>query len=340
MEPCPESGLLKNTSYKFIKLFKKGKQGIVGLVYDEKEKVKKVFKISQHIDYVVEHEETVATRLQDLKCPFFLQFLGSETMLCNPKNKCNNPWENCTRPVKRKVIFYEYVKGHSLSAAIRKQKISIDQILQVVKIVLLTIYFAYFHLKFTHYDLHTSNILLRQCDPSKKYLFVFDKDNQFFVPTMGWEPVIIDYGFSYIDSIDEGPMYQSLAHTNVGFCSCAPDPWSDTKLFLASVSSMVDEYCTGRARAGQFRHLVKNIFEPLDMDFHSGWDITNSTSIANEVLDHLHDVNRNRKGVYSTLFNRYDHYAVDIMTSLVILPLNIENNASYSSLKKGLQNIS
>jgi hypothetical protein len=70
------------------------------------------------------------------------------------------------------------------------------------------------------------------------------------------------------------------------------------------------------------------------MDFHSGWDITNSTSIANEVLEHLHDVNRNRKGVYSALFNRYDHYAVDIMTSLVILPLNIENNESYSSLKK------
>ena len=41
MEPHPGSGLLKNTPYEFIKLFKKGKQGVVGLVYDKKEKIKK-----------------------------------------------------------------------------------------------------------------------------------------------------------------------------------------------------------------------------------------------------------------------------------------------------------
>ncbi len=63
--------LLSETDYKFVRMFKRGKQGLTGLVVNEKTQESLVFKMSQHIDYLCEHEETIASRLNELKCPVF-----------------------------------------------------------------------------------------------------------------------------------------------------------------------------------------------------------------------------------------------------------------------------
>jgi hypothetical protein len=60
--------LLEGTAYKFKKLFKKGKQGVTGLLESRSGELV-VFKISQHIDYLTHHERTVAERLNDLQSP-------------------------------------------------------------------------------------------------------------------------------------------------------------------------------------------------------------------------------------------------------------------------------
>ena len=316
--------LLAETKFKFLRMFKKGKQGLTGLLLNTQTDEKVVFKMSQHIDYLCEHEETIARRVNELKCPVFSKIVDSKVMQINPDSKAKSPFEACKNPINRLVLFFEYIRGYSLSKVI-KSKYTIDTlaIQSSIKIILLAVKLAYDSVKFTHYDLHTSNIIMQKCDKDLRVLFKFDDNNLFSVPTHGWMPIIIDYGFAYVDKIDSGPMYQSLAHTNVGFISCAADPFADAKLFLASVSSHAFRYRKSKSIL-KLRKLFKRIFGNLNMDFDCGWDVTDNASIADEVLDFLAPANENRNGVISELFERYDHFATDLIGSLVMLPLETD----------------
>ncbi len=320
--------LLSETDYKFVRMFKRGKQGLTGLVVNEKTQESLVFKMSQHIDYLCEHEETIASRLNELKCPVFSKLLHSETMRVNPDAKAAYPFEKCADPIDRRVLFFEYIKGYSLSKLIKsKQEVDLSVILSSVKIILLATRLAYQTMHFTHYDLHTSNILMTKCDRDRHLLIELDSENVFSVPTHGWMPKIIDYGFAYIDKVDEGPMYQSLAHTNVGFMSCAPDPFADAKLFLASVSSHALRYRRAKSVV-KLRRIVKSVFGKLSMDFDCGWDVNDDDSIADQALARLTWANERKSGSISELFDRYDHFAVDLLGSLVMLPFDLDSSPS------------
>jgi hypothetical protein len=78
--------------------------------------------------------------------------------------------------------------------------------------------------------------MIKKCDKNLSFLYVIDDENQFLVPSLGYYPIIIDYGFSYIENMDNGPLWASLAHTNVGFMCDRFDPIADPKLFLVTVS--------------------------------------------------------------------------------------------------------
>ena len=314
-------------------MFKKGKQGLTGLLLNKKTNVKCVFKMSQHIDYLCEHEETVARRLNELKCPVFSKLLHSEAMSVNPDMKAKTPFHACNDPIKRHVLFFEYIKGYSMSKIIKsKFDVDLSAILSSIKIILLATRLAYESVKFTHYDLHTSNILMTRCDKEKHLLIELDSENIFSIPTHGWMPKIIDYGFAYVDKVDEGPMYQSLAHTNVGFMSCVSDPFADAKLFLASVSSHALRYRRAKCVV-KLRKIVKSVFGKLSMDFDCGWDVNEDESIADQALARLTWSNEKKSGAISNLFDRYDHFAVDLLGSLVVLPLDLDSSPSpgYSS---------
>jgi hypothetical protein len=332
--------LLHDTPYTFIRLFKKGKQGIAGLVKNEKNGEKVAFKVSQHIDYVCEHEETVARRLNELNIPVFCKLLDSRCLKVNPDVKAEHPFIFCKRPILKTVLFFEYIKGYSLSKVIKSvHSIDTTVIMSSIKILILCLKAAYSVSNFTHYDLHTSNVIMKKCDPDKHILIDLGEGDTYSVPTHGYLPVVIDYGFSYIDSVDEGPMYQSLAHTDVGFVSCAPDPFADVKLFLASVSSHAVRYRRNKTTQ-RLRKIVRNIFKSMDIDLDCGWDINETPAVANKVLEHLEDANcrayksGKHEGVISELFDRYDHFAMDILGSLVLLPLDIDSCESFEGMEK------
>ena len=331
--------LLEDSRYQFIKLFKKGKQGITGLLLDKETDTKVVFKMSQHIDYLCEHEETVAKRLNDLECPVFTRLIDSQYMRINPDSDAKHPFVACKTPITRLVLFFEYVRGYSLSKVIKSKKnVETSAILASAKIILLAAKMAHQRCKFTHYDLHTSNIIMTRCDKNRHILFCLDDDNVFSVPTHGWMPKIIDYGFSYVDNIDNGPMYQSLAHTNVGFITCKSDPFTDAKLFLASFSSHAVRYRRSRSVLN-LRKFVIEIFGKLNVDLDCGWDQNDEESIADKSLICLESSNNKKDGVLSELFERYDHYAIDLLGSLVLLPLNTDNpdEANIAGMKKSFR---
>jgi hypothetical protein len=305
----------------FYKIFDKpGKQGLVGLLKLKNNNTDCVFKISQYINFLIEHESLVMKSLNDIDyCPHFCKFIGN--IICDVDPKCRkegNPFNNnSTYTIEKKVLLCDYIKdSYKFYNYIKaNNKISEDVLFSIIKQVLLCITIAQHKKNFCHYDLHSNNIMIKKCNKDLVFLYVLDEENQFCVPTFGYYPVIIDFGFSYINDMDDNPLWPSLGHTDIGFMSNRFDWVADPKLFLVTVSDEMKEIRKSK-KTKKFRRIVKNIFKPLKIDWYSGWDKYTKKSASDNVLKKLR-----RYTKHSELFNNYDHYCIDIIQSLIILPL-------------------
>lgn len=326
----------KNNDWKdwlnFETLFDKpGKQGFVGLLNTNNDE-KIVFKISQYINYLVQHENTVMKGLNELSlyCPHFCRSIGSIKCDVNPRTKKDgDPFDlsDTKYSIEKEALLCEYIeKSYKFYNYIKAvDKIHETVLYSAIKQVLLAISLAQRKKQFTHYDLHSFNIMMKKCDKDTVFLYVIDKDNQFCVPTYGHYPVIIDFGFSYINDMNDGPLWTSLAHTDVGFMSDRFDWVADPKLFLVTVSKEIkNKRNTHNAR--KLRRIVRNIFDPLTIDWDCGWDDVDDQGAANYVTALL-----TKESKVSELFKKYDHYCIDILQSLIILPLE---NQDYTNINK------
>ena len=308
--------------YTFYEKFRKpGKQGICGIMTIEK-KMYCVFKISQYLDYLIEHERIIFDALNELRvyCPHYCKMLGQVETLVDPNfRKADNPFAAISKyPIKMNVILTEYIPGSkNLLSLIKNKKVKERVIYSSVKQVLMAIEIAQRKKRFTHYDLHSCNILMKKCDPDDVFLYNLP-DSQVCVPTYGTYPVIIDYGFSYVGDMENKPFYGSLAHTEIGFIPSRFDSIADSKLFLVSLSDEL-KVERGSRDSRTFRRLVRNIFSPLKIDWECGWDKTRrDISAADHVSDILEELDTDD---YSRLFSKYNHFCVDIIQSLITHPL-------------------
>ena len=305
-----------------------GKQGIVGILSIKDEfKVKEdnpdlIYKMSQYINYLIQHESSIMNDLNDISpyCPHFCKSIGVISCSVDAKYKKtnNNPFViKSNHPIEKEVLLMENIE-HSckLYNYIRSPKISEDIIFSTIKQVLMAITIAQQKKQFTHYDLHSFNIMMKKCDPDVVFLYVLDDGTQFAIPTMGHYPVIIDFGFSYIQGLEDGPLWPSMGHTDVGFMSDRFDWVADPKLFLVTVSGEIKNKRKSE-NSVKFRHIVKNIFNNLTIDWQSGWDKINSKG----AMDYISLLLQEHNVPESIIFNKYEHYSLDLIQSLIILPL-------------------
>ena len=310
-----------------------GKQGLVGIfkTKDEKENNKKIiFKVSQHINYLVQHELTVMKALNKISiyCPHFCRGIGGILAEVDPKiRKEGNPFSHtCKYPIEKEVLLTEYIPNSTIFYNyIRSDRVSDNILFSTVKQILLAISIAQNKKKFTHYDLHSNNIMMRKCDKDLVFLYVLDEQNQYCVPTYGKYPVVIDYGFAYAETLDKDWLWPSLGHTDVGFTSDRFDRFADPKLFLVTVAGEINEKRRSRESEKLF-NISKNLFSSLVIDWSSGWDKGNECSVSEHVTNMLKKYTTN-----SELFKDYDQYCIDLLQSLIILPLKKQD---YSDIKK------
>jgi hypothetical protein len=323
----------------FIEVFKRsGKQGVVGLMKIKNTDIKCIFKLSQYINYLTQHEFSVMKGLDDIYtyCPHFCRSIGLTIGKVEPRYKKNdeNPFNIKSRyPIEKEILLCEYIEtDKKLYNYIRDKNISFDIMFSIIKQVIMGINIAQRKKQFTHYDLHSYNIMMKECDKDIVFLYVLDDENQYCVPTMGHYPVIIDFGFSYANDLKNQPLWQSMSFTDTGFISDRFDWVADPKLFLVTVS---DEMVTNRPSklTKKFRRVVKNIFSSLNIDFESGWDNVDNKGASDYVIEMLEEYNKD-----SELFTKYDHYCIDLLTSLIIQPLEEQNyvniDVSYMTFMK------
>ena len=316
----------------FKELFgKPGKQGVVGLLKtkepDENGNYQLcVFKLSQHIDYLSIHENGIMQGLNELApyCPHFCKSFGTVECNRNPKTPKGNPFilhGDVKYAIKEEMLLQEYIdKSNKFYNYIKSTRIEENILYSVVKQVLLAISFAQTHKQFSHYDLHSLNIMMKKCNKDVVFVYVLDEDNQICVPTLGHFPVIIDFGFSYIGDMEDGPLWPTLGHTASGFTSDRFDRIVDPKLFLVTVSDEIKD-ARNTKKSKIFRKIVKNMFNPLTIDFEAGWDeLTNrdATDEVSEIIDAYSGK--------SFIFGKHTSYCIDIIQSLIILPMESQEH--------------
>jgi len=93
------------------------------------------------------------------------------------------------------------------------------------------------------------------------------------------------------------------------------DPIADPKLFLVTVSDEInDSKHTKNSR--KLRNIVKNNYSHLKIDWKCGWDKHTKKCATDYVIDIL-----SKYSSVSTLFSKYEYYSLDLIQSLIILPL-------------------
>ena len=300
-------------------LLKKGKQGLVGYLLNKNNNEKYVYKISQYLDYVVDQEYNVMKDLNTLRdfCPHFVKIYGKfKRPLTSNYRKSKNPFlENPEyKNVLGEVIVMQNLEGCKKFFKYIKSDLSTTELLSIVKQSLLASMMAFNKVKFTHYDLHSDNIMVKRCNENSVFLYIID-EKYYLVPTYGIYPIIIDFGFSYSKSSDNQQMNCSLGHTKYGFIQCMEDEQSDPKLFLCSVSKEIKKYKNDK-NAQKFRNLVKNLYKKSHVDLDCGWDEYMETSVSDDFLDDFEKIFKK-----SHFFDEQQDYILDLLQTLVILPL-------------------
>lgn len=316
-----------NEWLEYYKTFKNsGKQGLVGLLKVKNQDLFLIFKISQNIDHLTIHENTIMKGLNDLSnfCPHFCKSYGLINAEVSPViKKRANPFNNTYRyPIRKDILLMEYIEDSNIFYEYIKSK-EIDEMILYsnIKQILLALSISQKQKRFSHYDLHSCNIMLKKCDKNMVFLYVIDEDNQFCVPTNGYYPVIIDYGFSYLKEMDNNPMWCTLAHTNVGFMSDRFDWVADPKLFLVTISQEI--YAKRKSKKSKkLKRIVKNIFQPLNIDWTSGWDNIDELGATDIILHNLEKYNKRN----SKLFTKYENYCIDLIQTLIILPISEQSS--------------
>jgi hypothetical protein len=300
---------------------KSGKQGLVGIMQlKNKKDAKCIFKLSQYVNYLVQHEGNVMDSLNKIAdyCPHFCRSIGRITTDVNSHaKKGDNPFNlNVKYPIKKDVLLCENIdKSKKFTSYIKDKSVNENIIFSAIKQIMMALCISQKAKKFTHYDLHSCNVMMKKCDPNTVFLYVLDEENQFCVPTYGYCPVIIDFGFSHVGDFNGDHAWSSFGFTDIGFTSDRFDSMSDPKLFLVTVSSELKEKRKSE-NVKIFRNIVKNIFSPLKIDWESGWNDLRMSSASNSVLDFLDTYNTT-----SDLFKNKGHYLMDILQTLIVLPL-------------------
>jgi len=307
---------------KVVRIFPRpGKQGLVGLFTGiEDDSLAFVFKISQNINYLAYHELAVMQSLNTIAeyCPHFCRSVGGLICEIDPtKRRKGNPFVHETKyTIEKEVLLTEYLaKSYKLYNYIVSDRISEDVLYSAVKQTLLAVAIAQRKVQFTHYDLHSNNIMMRRCSKDLVFLYVLDDDNQFCVPTHGHYPVIIDFGFSYSAGLENGHLWPTLNHTEVGFISDRFDPIADPKLFLVTVSDEIHEE-RGSSRSRKLKNITKNLYQNLKIDWTTGWDNDTDRCATDYVLKLVR-----KESKMSKLFRENEYFCMDILQTLIVIPL-------------------
>lgn len=299
---------------------REGKQGYVGMLqHPHNRNLTCLYKVSRVDDNLIEHEYKILRALEPLAkyCPHFHRAYGTLPFTSNVHHESECPllYHKNSKQLKREMLLMQHIPHkYDFHDMIEDENIKDDLILNIMKQILLTLHLAQQY-KFTHYDLHTENILIRNCNPNLHLLYILDDQHQFLLPTYGYIPNIIDFGFSFCEAPDNN-LTCTLVHTRDGFTSARFDPFADLKLFFIATVDDIGREEVRKKIAPRLGNMTRNIFSGMNVSWRSGWDKSKQTSPVRIVHELVRDFVQE-----SVLFAKSDLW-FDTIQQLIDLPLN------------------
>jgi len=244
---------------------------------------------------------------------------------------------------------YEMIRGKHFTDS----SLNSSQFMSVYLQTLFSIQLAYEKLNFTHYDLHTENVILREVNREKTYIYYPLISGDYYIEINGYISTIIDIARSYIsipdpDGRDEYVQLGKVARTAYayrhGSSNKGPNPIYDAyKLLCKSLMKMRND---GNKNYSIFKNLLKYFNkeespdEILDKqeDYYYGLPYTKTVlelslmdwikycidyCVSNGIQSPL--VKEKPSNVLQTFFQKYKNIPKDI-------PNNIIDRLNYCSL--------
>jgi hypothetical protein len=122
--------------------------------------------------------------------PTFMYTLGA--FLC-PVPKEVSMKKLCSSGIKTAFVMYEKIPGQSMQEMLMSNKINFNQFIEIFIQILVSLEIAQLESQFTHFDLHTGNVMIRPVDNYSYSVCI--ENSTYNIITDKFIPVIIDYGF-------------------------------------------------------------------------------------------------------------------------------------------------
>lgn len=291
-------------------------QGVVGVLSNNATEV--IFKLSKRIDFIVEHEHDIYNFLNDLHYTgHFPKMIGMVKTQIDAMNKNKvNPFSIISNhPVDANVLLLEKINVvGSLSSFIEDININTKTIICLMQQVLMAIAIAQQEMGFTHYDLHSDNILVCKCDHE---IIVYNMgDKKIAVPTYGYKIVIIDFGRSVIGSKPIQTFTGGSQFTNIGITTVKNDNMFDAmNLLIFSALEIANNRVDKLAL--KYKTLIQNIYFPIKKFV----DIDNATFFNRDIAaSEIIEDKLNYMNINSLVFTEYLSYSIDIINALCVYP--------------------
>ena len=261
------------STMQFIKTLSSGTYGHTSLFVKNDKTC--LVKISKTVDFRQRHEFFIMKELKKLKLPNFCAPVFLSTHGVNTKylyKGSGDPFRRSGESVYTEICGMEYIDSDTnFEDIIADSSNSLDMIFSIIKQVLCAISIAHDKIGFTHYDLHTDNIMIQECDETFHDYILPSSPSPLKVPLHRRRAKIIDFGFSTTHSVNR--ITSPIIFPQYGYTSNVCHPTADVKVFLVSIVYEMERYRMFQFEEWKhFRNIVINLFYKNSINRTNGWN--------------------------------------------------------------------
>lgn len=232
------------------------------------------------------------------------------------------------------VAIFEFIQeSYTLQSFLKRKDLTKKLLNSIIMQVSLAIIAAQQNAKFVHNDLHSNNVLLIRCDKNLKILYrinICEKERLFLVPTYGFIPVIIDYGFSYSKEC-ENMSLECVDSDNYGLITYKFDSISDFIRFFIVI-------CCG-VNSGVYPELLNKIqrmFSKLPISMTSSWEKIEDKNSLYEIEKIYYKAYEDVYGQYKKKTKIYAGQILRLIMRNILLPINYDEKYKNINLTQEL----
>jgi len=302
-----------------------------------------VFKIPLDVNTLADHEYKIAKDMEELSTflPHFNRFFEvKRNIKCYIPEKITkkilkegyNPFSsyNCVRDIS----IIEYIPSKLTLLKYIKTTNFADSTKALLHQLILALFIAQQEKKFTHYDLHLENVLLRRCSKRTFFMYTFVYESVLInrlVFTNGYFPVLFDYGFAYSQGLECTSYNNSLFFTKKGYTPFMFDEINDFRTLLVRLTNI--KTCPDTLKALADKYFLDSKDLKFDICEKTGWFKTNIQSAARIISCRLEKIIIKLDPRYKDnfIYKELDNL-VDLFGTLIKLPIG-PNNFKVSTLE-------